>query len=92
MLGSNFLKNNLTLLSIFILKSKIGLKFFLTKNSRIRSCKSPATETAYDNVKTWGALNDFEKSKEPISLYSNHFNREGYKFAADQIALFISDK
>ena len=33
-----------------------------------------------------------EKSKEPISLYSNHFNREGYKFAADQIALFISDK
>jgi len=50
MLGSNFLKNNLTLLSIFILKSKIGLKFFLTKKSRIKSCKNPATETAYDNV------------------------------------------
>ena len=61
MLGSNFLKNNLTLLSIFILKSKIGLKFFLTKKSRIKSCKNPATETAYDNVKTSGASNNFEK-------------------------------
>ena len=33
-----------------------------------------------------------EKIKDPLSLYSVHFNKKGYKFVADEIALFISNK
>ena len=59
-LGSNFLKKKLTFLSNFILKFKIGLKYFLVKKSNIKNCNIPAKDTAYDNIKTLDILSHFE--------------------------------
>ena len=68
MLGNNLLKKNFIFSSIFILILKIGLKFFLTKNNKINSCKKPAKETAYDKVKTSDILNHCEKNNDPIKI------------------------
>ena len=70
-LGISFPKKNLILLSIFILILKIGLKFFLTKNNKINSCKKPAKETAYDKVKTSDILSHCEKNNDPIKITFN---------------------
>ena len=50
---------------------KIGLKFFLTKNNKISSCKKPAKETAYDKVKTFDMLSHCEKNSDPIKITFN---------------------
>ena len=50
------------MLSIFILKFKINLNFFLTKNNKINSCNKPANETAYDNIKAKEESKCFEIS------------------------------
>ena len=67
-LGSNFLKNILTSLFIFILILKIGLKFFLTKKNKTINCKKPARETAYDKVKTSDIFNHCDKNKDKIKI------------------------
>ena len=70
-LGSNLRKKNFIFSSILIFRVKIGLKFFLTKNNKINSCKKPAKETAYDNVKTSDVLSHCEKNNEPIKIIFN---------------------
>ena len=50
---------------------KISLKFFLTKNNKIKNCKKPAKETAYDKVKTSDILNHCEKNNDPIKITFN---------------------
>ena len=50
---------------------KIGLKFFLTKNSKINNCKKPPKETAYDKVKTFEMLSHWEKNNDPIRIMFN---------------------
>ena len=71
MLGSNLRKKNFTFSSIFIFKVKIGMKFFLTKNNKINSCKKPAKETAYDKVKTSDIFSHCEKNNDPIKITFN---------------------
>ena len=71
MLGSSLRKKNLTLSSTFILIFKFSLKFFLTKNSKIKNCSNPAKDTAYDNVKTSDILSRCEKNNDPIKITFN---------------------
>ena len=78
-LGNSLRKKNFICLSSFIFILKIGLKFFLTKNNKINSCKKPATETAYDKVKTSDIFNHCEKNNDPIK---NTFNMMGAAAAA----------